>query len=72
MWDASELEQEQSRMYVYLPYLVVPVHTRGAVGMGYGMAMGWSFKHHTSTCTTCGPNTMGIPIPVTNPIHNSL
>ena len=67
MWDVSELEQEQSRMYVCLPYLVVPVHAHGTAGTGYGMATGQSFKHHTHTHTTHGPNTTGIPIPVTNP-----
>ena len=45
------------------------MHTHCTMGMGYGIAMGWSFKHCTHTCTTHDSNTMGIPIPVTNSIQ---
>ena len=51
-------------MYTYFPYLVAPVHT---CGTGYGIAMGQSFKHCTCTHTIHGPNTTGIPVPMTNP-----
>ena len=45
------------------------MHTHGTAGMGYGIATGQSFKHHTSTRTTRDTNTMGIPIPMTNPVY---
>ena len=51
-----------SQGWQYLPYLVVPMDTHGTTGMGYGIAMGQNFKHCTHTCTTCDPNTAGIPV----------
>ena len=61
-----EWSRMSSQGWQYLPYLVVPMDTHGTTGMGYGIAMGQNFKHCTHTCTTHGPNTVGILIPMPN------